>query len=275
MLGRKGLHLGRICLPVGLGPGEPAPALRIGRGKVGLQRLEQGVLAQRFALRRDKGQEGLAACIGSAGRRKMPRAKVLEQQLQHFELGGGHAGMVDQRRGPQRREPALEPRRFDVPARGLAGREIVDRLDVDVQHVDPLPRRRAVGAGARRIGREQRVQRVQADQVGALPGHAVDERFEVAEIADAPVARRAQCIELQRRPPDAAAVLHGGWSVAAAGRSDEHRFAGKPVDLQPVVAGRERLGQLQRATAMRPGLHVGLALAHKPLLVAQPPAQAA
>jgi hypothetical protein len=60
-----------------------------------------------------------------------------------------------------------------------------------------------------------------------------------------------------------------------AGRCDELRLAGQAIDVQPVVAGRERLCQLQRAAAMRPGLGIGFALAHEALLVAQPPAQAA
>jgi hypothetical protein len=79
---------------------------------------------------------------------------------------------------------------------------------------------------------EQRMQRIQADHVGALRGHAHDQRVEVAEVADAPVARRAQAVQLHRRPPDAAAVAHGGRPVAAAGRGNDQRLAGQAFDAQ-------------------------------------------
>jgi hypothetical protein len=136
-------------------------------------------------------------------------AKVREQQLQHLELGRRHAGQVDQRLGAQRGQPRLEGGRAHEVARRLAVGKAVDRLHVDVEHVELLARRRAVRARVRGVGREQRMQRVEPDDVRALRGHERDQLVEVAEVADAPVARRAQAVQLHRRAPHAPAFAHG------------------------------------------------------------------
>jgi hypothetical protein len=119
------------------------------------------------------------------------------------------------------------------------------------------------------------MQRVQPDHVGALPGHAVDQRVQVREIADAPVARRAQRIQLHRRPPHAAAVAHRRRPVATPGRCDDHGLAVEPVDPQPVVAGRERFRQVQDAAAVVQRVRIGLAIAKAAFFIAQVPAKLA
>ena len=89
------------------------------------------------------------------------------EQLQHFELERGDAGVVDERRSAQGGEPRLERGRRTMRARFGAFGEIGHRLDVEVQHVEEQPARRAVGARVRRVVRKERVQRIDADDAGA------------------------------------------------------------------------------------------------------------
>ena len=50
------------------------------------------------------------------------------------------------------------------------------------------------------------MQRVEPDAGGAVRGGARDEMAEIGEIADAPVAARAQGVELRRQQPQPAAI---------------------------------------------------------------------
>ena len=72
-----------------------------------------------------------------------------------------------------------------------------------------MPARRAVGA------RAARVQRIDADGRGAEPGGRLDQRAQIAEVADPPVARRAHAVELHHEAPDPAAALEELGLVAA------------------------------------------------------------
>ncbi len=241
----KGGDLGRSRIAIGLGPHRPAPDGAIDQMKVRLQRLEQRVPAQRLAALFDEGEESFAPRAARFGRsalaigRQVLRTEMREQEFQHFELGGGHAGVVDQRRCTQIGQARLEAGRANQPPRGIAGIELVDRLHVDVQHVDLLARRRAVRAGMRRVVREQRMQRAQADDVGAALGHDADQLRQIAEIADAPVVLRAQRIELHRRAPDATVALCCRRSMAMfGGTDDECRGADIRLDVHYVSAMR-------------------------------------
>ena len=94
---------GRSRVTVGLGPHRPAPDRRIDQMKVRLQRFEQRMSTQGLAALFDKSKESLAAGAARIGwsapaiGRHMLRTEVREQELEYFELGGRHAGIVDQR----------------------------------------------------------------------------------------------------------------------------------------------------------------------------------
>ena len=62
-------------------------------------------------------------------------AKVLIQQREYVELQSGDRGVVDMVGRPQASERALESGAVDASAGFPAVAEIVDRLDVDVEHV--------------------------------------------------------------------------------------------------------------------------------------------
>src|SRR5258706_9580417 len=65
-----------------------------------------------------------------------------------------------------------------------------------------MPARGAVGTRA-----GGGVQRVDADERGAQARGSLDERAQIAEVADSPVARRAQAVELHREAPEPRAEL--------------------------------------------------------------------
>ena len=111
-----------------------------------------------------------------------------------------NAGVVDERRAAQLLELALEGFRRHQPLCGGAARIFRDGGDVQVQVIQREAARRAVGT------RLRCVQRIHADHARTARGAELDERAQVAEIADAPVSLRAQAVELHGEAPDAAAL---------------------------------------------------------------------
>jgi len=81
--------------------------------------------------------------------------------------------------------------------------------NVDIQDVEKRPMRGAVGTDMRRIVGKQRMQGVEADEVAAGGGHLIHQRQQIAKVAAAPVALRAQAVKLQAQPPDAPTVGQG------------------------------------------------------------------
>jgi len=102
-----------------------------------------------------------------------------------------------------------------------------------------------------RIVREQRVQGIETDDVGTAFGHLSDQLRQVTEIANTPVARGAQCIQLHRGAPDFAAVLQCCRTIATLGRADHQRLAGQARHAEVMVAGGQ--AQAQRQLAFAPG----------------------
>ena len=81
------------------------------------------------------------------------------------------------------------------------------------------------------------MQRIEADAVGAETGGEFDQPFEIGEIADSPVARRADAVELDRQQPAAVEIAAEGL-----GRRDDQRH---------VFGERGGIGQLQPVDAFR------------------------
>jgi hypothetical protein len=251
--GGEGGDGGAVRIATGLGPGRPAPDRGIGRVQVRLQRLEQRVLLQGDATALpEQRQRGDFRIV----RRPLEEAPV--EQFQHLVLGVRDAVVVDRRRRAQAGQPGLEGRRAQAPLRRWRGPEIRHCLDIDVERVELGPRRGAVRTLVRRVVREQRVQGIQPDHVGARAGGADDEVGQIAEIAEAPVALRTQRMQLQREAPEPAAALQPGRLVAACGRADQQRVARLAVDAQAVVADGQRQRERKPQTPVADAVDLGL-----------------
>ena len=133
--------------------------------------------------------------------------KVLPQQRQRLVFGGGHTGVVHHLGAAQRSQAALEGDALHQGAHGVAFGVFGHILDGDVERVQRFAAAGAVGAGHFGALGEQGVQRVQAHEVGAQAGHHLDQRTQVAQVTHAPVARRAQGVELHAGPPPALAFF--------------------------------------------------------------------
>jgi hypothetical protein len=212
-----------------------------------LDRLEQGVKPKGGAASRAKPGERVSSL---AAGNKMPGAKMGVDQFQDPRLHLGNAGVIDEGAIPQPRQRGLEAVRCDKRLGVLAVGKIVNRLDVQIKSVEEQPARRAVGARVRGVVRKKRVQRVHADDVGAFFRPQVDQRCEIGEVADTPVALGAHAIELRCSAPDAAPVGQYGWRKTPGRHDDELRLSDIfAVGLQPeaVVSRRRQQRQDQLA----------------------------
>ncbi|GMV56916.1 MAG: hypothetical protein AMXMBFR72_00370 [Betaproteobacteria bacterium] len=234
---------GRIRIAILRRPRGPAPARGIARVKMLLQCLEQRVPAQVFA----------AAALEFFERQRAFAAHLARQQLEDLELRRANAFVVDQFGGAQPREARLEAGRSHPRARRFGRRELRHGLHVEIKRVEEQPARRAVRAAVPRIVRKQRVQRIQPHDVGTVPRGEIDHVDQVREIADAPVALRAQRVKLDRRPPDAAAERERRRQIAALGRDPQRRMTGTPrvQHFEPVITDRRHAVDGHRARDMR------------------------
>src|SRR5579872_6990319 len=120
---------------------------------------------------------------------------------------------------------------------------------------------------------EQRVQRIDADESTAEPSDAPDRFPKIREIADAPVAPRADAIELDRHPPAAAVVFEKirperpPWHDDERHLLDARNLRARDIELEPVVADRQAAGHRERAASLAGDLafgHTASLLDHAP-----------
>src|SRR6267142_1700413 len=126
-------------------------------------------------------------------------------------------------------QPAPEGPGPHQPLRRSALRVFRDRFDVEIEEVERQTARRAVRAALRRV------QWIDADHRRAARGGELDQRAQVAEVADAPVALRAHAVELHHEAPHAPALREEA-GLAAAARLE--------LDLCRPALGSERLCEL-------------------------------
>ena len=169
------LHRGRLRVAIFLRPALPAAA------ELFAQHLEQCVGAQLLGTPFAEFSE-LAAPL-----------EAREHRLEGLVFGARHTRVVDNLGLAQLRHFAV----------------LEDAGELDVERVQRVAARRAVGAHA------ARVQRVHADDAGAELRTELDERAQIAEVADAPVPGGAHAVELHHEAPDAPAALEGLGLVAA------------------------------------------------------------
>src|SRR5689334_18429126 len=152
-----------------------------------MQRLICTEALQRFA--------GLALPAPEAPRFFAPpmgaRAELREDQSQHLELGGCHAGIVDQLIGAQRAQARLKLGAGDTLARRPALSISRHRFDVQIQGIQEQAARRTVRTAVRGVGPKQCMAWIDADDARAIACSDVERALEIGEIADTPVALAA------------------------------------------------------------------------------------
>ena len=213
------LHGGGCGVAPGLGPRRPAPHGGVCGHEVGLQRLEQCMQAQAFTPALHKAVE--LRCAGRALGQVLLR-EVLPQQGQRRVFGGGHTSVVHHLGAAQRGQAALEGGTLHTLAHGRGLGVFGHVFDGDVERVQRLAAAGAVGAGHLGALGKQGVQRVQAHEVGSQAGHHLDQRTQVAEVTHAPVARRAQGVELHAGAPPAPTAIRQRVGHPAARGGDHH-----------------------------------------------------
>ena len=100
-------------------------------------------------------------------------------------------------------DEVLFPERFDVALefRPRCLRKFGNGLDVDVERIEEMPAVGKIRAGLLGPVVEQGMQRIESDRRGAVRGGDVDQVCEVREITVAPVAARADAVELHGDRP--------------------------------------------------------------------------
>ena len=197
-------------------PDRPSPDRRILAVEVLLQRFEERVQMQPPSAFGLEAAERVSA-IGV--RPEVVLAEMTVETLEERQLEACDRGVIHELCVARRLQRRLKLRRAHARQNVRALARIAHRFDVDIEHVQKKARRRAVRTRVRGIVRKQSVQGIHADHAGAAMAPLLDDRAQVREIAHAPVALRAQRIELQRRSPYAAAAGEGRGQIAAL-RSD-------------------------------------------------------
>ena len=179
---------------------------------------------------------------------KMMLVEMAMQRSQHIELDLRHCRVIDPLAGAQRQQPLLERSRLDLLLRFMTFAVIHHGGHVDVQHVQEHPARWAIRTAVPRVVRKQSVQRIDADNAGAVATAGPDDSGQIAEVADPPVAGRAQTVELERQTPGAVTIAHRFRPIAGGGRHREPAVrdpAAVSQNFDAVIAERRHFAELQ------------------------------
>ena len=215
---------GRVA--VFLRPGVPAGGMAFLDHRL-RQGLEQSVQVERPAAGGDIVGEVLR------GGRIAGLAEGAEEEGQRLQLERADGGVID--------ELGLSHLRRDdhFGEHRVGTRHLVQR---DVERIEEVPARRRERAELPRIGHEQGVQRVDADEVGAGSRCDLGEAGEVLEVAHPPVAPGAQAVDLAGNPPAAAVPQPIGHEAGDAFRrlhraGVRRRHAGQAFGDRAIVGG--------------------------------------
>src|SRR5207249_11809005 len=124
-------------------------------------------------------------------------------------------------------ELALERLRLHQSLRCSALGIFRDRLDVQIEDIQSQAARRAIGTALRRM------QWIHADDGSAARGGELEQRAQIAEVADAPVALGAHAVELHHEAPHACALREELRLVAAPGLEPALRRPARPPQRLP------------------------------------------
>ena len=129
-----------------------------------MQRVERRLLIQAVAALSHEPFERLTLRVV-----RLARLKQRERQLQRRQLQLHHGGVIHPLRGARLGQLLLRRRLLPPALRRIAALEILHRVDVDIRQIQPAARR-GVRAGALRVGRIQRMDRIETDEgTAALP----------------------------------------------------------------------------------------------------------
>ena len=130
MLNAEGFHLRAVDILKGLRPGRPAPAQRVLLYLPGVKRIESGLPVEAFPFAQNKLAERCHLLIFTT-RELFPR----HTQRGHFQRSDG--GIIHIVRFPRRLQCLLRCRRLPPRLRLFATLEIFNRVDVDINNVQP------------------------------------------------------------------------------------------------------------------------------------------
>ena len=136
-------------------------------------------------------------------------AEGAEEKSQRLQLERADSGVVD--------EPGIaHGRRDDHFAQHLVGAG--HPIECDIERIEEMAARRRERAELRRVRHEQSVERIDADEIGAGRRRDLGEAGEILEIAHAPVALRAQAVDLAGNAPATAVAQPAGHEAGNAVR---------------------------------------------------------
>ncbi len=221
-----------------------------------MQRIEHGMLLERLAHLRAKSAERQRP-LGRGG--KVAPLERREQELEHAQLETPHREIVDQLGGARILQLAAEAAIAEHGARLAALGEVGHRRGVEVEHVQEQAAGWRVRADVVGVGGEQGVQRVDPDRARAERRGPLGQVGEVGEVAHAPVALRADAVELRghapepgpRRRPVATGGRHDQLQRAVYLRIAAHRHG------QPVIALRQGGWQGHAPATIGGAVHLG------------------
>ncbi|MNV46317.1 hypothetical protein D3C71_1381420 [compost metagenome] len=169
-----------------------------------MQRVECRLLIQTFAAVDNKLLECLTLRVSG-----FTRLEQRECQLQRRQLKLRHLAVIHPIAGTGLGQLFLRCR-FQPPLlSGFVALEILHRVHVNIDDVQPASRRRAIRTGAFRVSRVQRVNRIQPDKSAAPFTDLLHHLAQVAKVTDAPVAIGAKSVKLDASAPQLLAGQQG------------------------------------------------------------------
>src|SRR5215467_8235413 len=179
---------------------------------------------------------------------EVARLETAKQGLQHSPFARCDRAVIDERSragGPMGRpEPLLLHQAVCGVVIGKAGY----RRRVYVEIIKLAAARWRIGTDMLRLGGEQRMQRIDADDRSAILPRGAGERRKIAKVSDPPVVPATQTIELATQAPAARSRPELCWQIAPIRRDDQidacRNVAG--LELQTVIAERQTSRQRHR-----------------------------
>ena len=239
----KRLHRRTIRIAVRLRPTKPADTVLTKRNR---SRLRIKIMIQRF--KSGEQTQITPAALQKLGKRltriseHLLRIKIMENQAQRAQLQRHHLRIID----PIGLAQTLQNRlRFRIGKPSLSRRRSLKErhaANVDINRIEPTPRRRTIRTRPVGAGSEQGMQRIDAKKINAIGGKIRDQTAQIAQIANAPIMRRTQTVKLHI---DAAQTLATAQRLRLIHplRRDNNQTAPhlvRAVQLQRVIPGGQR-----------------------------------
>ena len=198
---RKRLHRRTVRVAVRLRPAKPADRILTERNRRGLRikimikRLKRRKQPQLPPAPADKLLKRPAR-----GDKRLLRLKIVENQAQRAHLQRHHLRIIHPVGLAQPRKHRLRLRIRKPRLRRRRRLKQLHPADININRVQPAPRRRTIRTGPVRPRRKQRVQRIDAEKINPVLAKIHRQAAQIAQIANAPVKRRTQTVHLHIHP---------------------------------------------------------------------------